>query len=287
MMEVGTMDPAAEPTPSSTIEQRDMNRNAIVSGWHRYRTSTLVWTIRIVLLTVVIAAWEFAGRLEIVNPVFVGSPSRILEEFVDGVTSDIVTVHARATVTATLVGAGLAAVAGIIFAFMLSQMPIVRRAFDPLLTALNSLPRVALAPLFLMWFGIGMTSKMALAASLTFFVTFYSTLAGIDTVDNEHVRMANTLGATRSQLFRKVILPASIPSMLAGVQLGFVYGMLGTVAGEMIAGRSGLGVMLTRQAAVFRTNAYFATLAVLVIVTVAFTTVLELVRRRLLAWQEY
>lgn len=278
-----TQPPATTGSPAPQV-----NSDALAdSARKRRRGIRIVWTIRIVLLVGVVGSWEFAGRAGVVNPVFYGSPLKIWPEFWDGVTGDLVTVQARATLTATLVGSGIAGAAGIALAYVVSQLPLLRRALDPLLTALNALPRIALAPLFLMWFGIGLSSKMALAGSLTFFVTFYSTLAGIDSVDHEHVRLVRTLGASRTQMFRKVIMPAAMPGVLAGIQLGFVYGMLGSVAGEMIAGRVGLGVALTRQAALFQTDAYFATLMVLVIVTVIFTGALELIRRRLLAWQEF
>jgi NitT/TauT family transport system permease protein len=128
-------------------------------------------------------------------------------------------------------------------------------------------------------------SKIVLAASITFFVTFYATMVGVDSVDRDHLLLAKALGASRSQVFLKFVIPSAIPSIFAGLQLGFVYGMLGTVAGEMLAGYAGLGVVLTRQAALFQMDGYFATLTILAILTTAISGILEIVKRRLLRWQ--
>jgi NitT/TauT family transport system permease protein len=128
-------------------------------------------------------------------------------------------------------------------------------------------------------------SKITLAASITFFVMFYNTMAGVDSVDRDHLLLAKALGASRLQVFLKFVVPSAIPSIFAGLQLGFVYGMLGTVASEMLAGQAGLGVLLTRQAALFQMDEYFATLMLLALATTAISGLLEVLRRRLLQWQ--
>jgi NitT/TauT family transport system permease protein len=189
------------------------------------------------------------------------------------------------TVSAAIVGAAGASVLGITTAFILAQSKTWRRIFDPYFTLLNGLPRVALAPLFLLLFGIGFAGKLTLAASISYFVTFYNTMAGVDSVDADHLVLAKALGASRLQLFLKFVVPSAVPSIFTGLQLGFVYGMLGTVASEMIAGQEGLGVELTRQAALFQMNAYYATLLLLGIMTTAISGLLELVRLRILRWQ--
>jgi NitT/TauT family transport system permease protein len=105
-------------------------------------------------------------------------------------------------------------------------------------------------------------------------------------VDRDHLLLARALGATRLQVFLKFVIPSAIPSIFAGLQLGFVYGMLGTVASEMLASESGLGVVLTRQAALFEMNGYFATLLLLALTSTLISGALELLRRRLLRWQQ-
>ncbi len=233
----------------------------------------------------VAGAWQLAAVHGFINPVFTGMPTRIGTAFLVAITGPALSVDARATVIAALIGAGAASVLGIGSAFVLAQSDVWRRIFDPYFTVLNGLPRVALAPLFLLWFGIGLMSKIMLAASITFFVTFYNTMVGVDSVDRDHLLLARAMGASRLQVFLKFVVPSAVPSIFNGLQLGFVYGMLGTVASEMLAGEHGLGVLLTRQAALFQMDDYFATLMLLALATTAISGTLEYIRRRLLRWQ--
>jgi NitT/TauT family transport system permease protein len=229
--------------------------------------------------------WQLASTYQVINPVFCGIPTRIITEFINAITGPIFSVDAVSTVSAAISGAAIASFFGISTAFVLAQSKVWRRIFDPYFTLLNGLPRVALAPLFLLLFGIGFAGKLTLAASITYFVTFYNTMVGVDSVDRDHLVLAKALGASRLQLFLKFVVPSAVPSIFAGLQLGFVYGMLGTVASEMIAGEAGLGVVLTRQAALFQMNTYYATLLLLGIMTTTISGLLELARVRLLKWQ--
>jgi NitT/TauT family transport system permease protein len=248
------------------------DRALVIAGW-------------LAVLGVVGGAWQFAAVHGLIDPVFTGIPTRIAGAFLKSIAGPPFTVDTVATVTAALTGAAIASFLGIACAFALAQSDIWRRIFDPYFTVLNGLPRVALAPLFLLWFGIGPMSKITLAASITFFVMFYNTMAGVDSVNRDHLLLAKALGASRLQVFLKFVVPSAIPSIFAGLQLGFVYGMLGTVASEMLAGQAGLGVLLTRQAALFQMDEYFATLMLLALATTAISGMLEVLRRRLLQWQ--
>jgi NitT/TauT family transport system permease protein len=266
---------AGRPAPPGRRPARDRalrDRALVAAGW-------------LGVLLVVGGSWQYAASRRLIDPVFTGMPTRILAEFLAAVTGRLLTVDTRATVVAAVTGFAIASVIGIACAFVLAQSDVWRRIMDPYFTLFNGLPRVALAPLFLLWFGIGIMSKVVLAASITFFVTFYSTMAGVDSVDRDHILLARALGASRSQVFLKFVVPSAIPSIFAGLQLGFVYGMLGTVTSEMLAGEAGLGVVLTRRAALFETDGYFATLLVLALVTTAISGALEMVRRHLLRWQ--
>jgi NitT/TauT family transport system permease protein len=248
------------------------DRVLVIAGW-------------LAVLIVVAGAWQFAATHGLIDPVFTGMPTRIVGEFLKSIIGPPLTVDTFATVTAALIGAGVASLFGIACAFVLAQSDVLRRIFDPYFTVLNGLPRVALAPLFLLWFGIGPMSKITLAASIAFFVMFYNTMVGVDSMDRDHLLLAKAMGASRLQVFLKFVVPSAIPSIFAGLQLGFVYGMLGTVASEMLAGQAGLGVLLTRQAALFQMDGYFATLILLALVTTAISGMLEIIRRRLLQWQ--
>ena len=275
---VARQSPAGSPTAAQKRRKRNLAR--FFTG---EELSTLVG--RIALLLVVGGIWQYASTHGIFNPVFAGTPTSIVTDFIHSLTGPILSVDAVSTVSAALVGAAVASFLGIACAFILAQSKLWRRIFDPYFTLFNGLPRVALAPLFLLLFGIGFSAKATLAGSITFFVTFYNTMVGVDSVDRDHLTLARALGASRLQLFLKFVVPSAVPSIFTGLQLGFVYGMLGTVASEMLAAEAGLGVVLTRQAAQFQMDNYYATLILLGIITTTISALLELIRSRLLRWQ--
>lgn len=240
----------------------------------------------LVIAVVVFGGWQLFAALRWVNPTFAGKPSSIFTSLAHGLTGKMLTTDAVATTEATVLGFAVAAVAGILVAFLLTQVPYLRRATSPYLTALNSLPRVALAPVFVIWLGIGLAAHAVIAGSLTFFVVLANTMAGVDSVDPDHILLARLQGATRWQTFVKYIIPSGLPSIFVGLELGFIFGMLGEVSGEMIAGQAGLGVRLTGDGASFNMSDYFATLFLLVIITTIFALLFQAIGRRLLRWQE-
>jgi NitT/TauT family transport system permease protein len=256
---------------------------------HRFspaaRHHALVWTGRLVIVFIVCCVWEFVARTKLMNPVFIGIPTEIFKSFITILTGSVLRVDATATVVSTLIGFAIAATFGIATAMVLTQLPVLDEMVQPFFTALNSMPRVALAPLFVMWFGVGFESKVALSASLVFFVVLLNTMAGIQGVDRDHVALARSLGARPLEIFLKIKLPSAVPSIFAGMELGMIYGFLGTVAGEMLAGAKGLGVRLQEYSGMFRTNDFFAVLLLLVCITTAIAILLRFVRRKLLRWQ--
>ncbi len=229
--------------------------------------------------------WEWAGSTGRINPILISYPSAIGDALRKAIAEDLLTLDARYTLNAVFWGFLSAALLGIVVAFVLSQSTYLRKVLDPYLTALNSLPRVALAPLFLMWFGIGLLSHAIMAASLTFFVVLANTMAGIESVDQDHLLLARLQGASRWQTFRLFIVPSALPSIFVGLELGFIFGMLGTVSGEMIVGEHGFGVRLQRDAGVFDTADYFATLLTLVVISSLIAATFQILKRRLLRWQ--
>ena len=246
---------------------------------------SVVWLGRFVILIGFCGLWEYAARSQWLSPVFIGMPSQIIVAYFQAFSDRLLRVDAVATVVATLFGFSLTALAGIAMAMLLSQIAVLDEMLQPYFTALNSMPRVALAPLFVMWFGVGFASKVALSASLVFFVVLLNTMAGIQGVDRDLVSLARSLGARPSEIFLKIKLPSAVPSIFAGIELGMIYGFLGTVAGEMLAGDAGIGVRLQEFSGLFETNKFFAALLLLVTITTAISIVLRRIRFRLLRWQ--
>ncbi len=169
---------------------------------------------------------------------------------------------------------------------LLARYRLIGQAFDPYLTFVNAIPRVALAPLFLLWFGIRELSKVALAASIVFFVLEVITRSAVVMVDRDLLTIARLMGANSRQTFIRVVLPSIVPAIFGGFRLGIVYALLGAVLGEMLAAQSGLGQQLTLSAGLFRTDAVIGLMVVMGLLAAAINLAMTRIERRLLRWSE-
>lgn len=169
----------------------------------------------------------------------------------------------------------------------LTQSSIAREVFDPFITGLNSLPRIALAPLFILWFGLGINSKIALAFSLVYFVQLLATLGAVANVDPELTRLARILGFSRNDIYMKVVLPWSISGIFGGLQLGLVTSFLGAVTGEILGAKGGMGVVLVEYANLFKTNDVLAALLILAIVASTLAFVMRNIEKRLIRYRAH
>jgi NitT/TauT family transport system permease protein len=189
------------------------------------------------------------------------------------------------TMAGTLSAFAIGSVAGILMGMLFVTSPFVEALLSPILLALNAMPRIALAPLFLIWFGLGIGSKIAIGVSLTFFIVLTSTVAGGRGVNPDHITLARTLGANGVQIFRKFTLPSAVPVIFNGLRLGLIFSLLGVVGGEIIASEHGLGQTLSLLAASFKTNGVFAIVLLLAAIGMAISWVMTALENRLLRWR--
>lgn len=278
-------------TPTQIQERSQKARN--VFG-RRGRSWAIVIAGQVVLVGAILAVWQWLAVSGTVNPLFIGEPVKIFQRlFVQlGIVQDsaaAVSTTIWPDVSSTLQGWFygwiLASITAIIVAFLVTRIAVIRNIIEPLTVAINGLPRIAFAPLFVLWFGIGVTGKVAMSFSIAFFVVFANTVAAIDGVDRDLALLAKVIGATERQTFTKFVFPGAIPTIFAGLELAAIFAMLGTVASELLAGSQGLGVKLALFGAQFQTNDYFATLTVLGVITLAITQILRMIRRRALRWK--
>jgi len=247
------------------------------------RSSVMVLAGQLAVLVIVLGAWEFAVAFGYLNPFWASSPSRIAAALVEIVREPLFAKHVFTTLVELVSGFLIGAVLGIAIGFVLAEWSMAERILSPYFAALNSLPRVALAPLFILWLGIGLWSKIVMAATLVVFIVISNTLAATRNVDADIITVARLHGARRGQLFIKVVLPASAPVVFAGLRLGVIYAMLGTVVGEMIAANSGLGYMLSFFAGSFQVSHLMATLVILIALSTALSGATSWLENRLLS----
>lgn len=250
------------------------------------RDKFIVWVFRIGLGVLLLGAWEYAADAGWIDTFFFSKPTDVWvfvrDMFLDG----SVWRHISATLQSTLIGFFLAVATAIPFGLLLARFPLLDRIFAPYLAALNALPRVALAPIFILWFGVGIESKIALVWSLVFFIILINTEAGVKSADRELLRLSQVMGATQRQIFLKIVLPGAVPSIFAGIRLGVIYALLGTVVGEMVAAEAGLGQMVSLFSGTYRTGGVLAILLILSLLGVAMNGAMLLLEKRLLRWQD-
>lgn len=265
---------------------------AIASGNKRVDRSGLrgapigLWVARALVLVGFLGLWQIAVAAGIADPAFVSTPWSVARALWKLINSGTIWPHLRTTFSEVGIAFLLSVVFGLLGAVVLDRSERLNSVLSPYLAAFNSMPRIALGPLFILWFGIDMTSKIVLAASLGFFIILLSTLGGLRNVDRDMLLMSRLFGASDARLFWYVRLPWALPSVFAGLKLTLIYCTSGAVIGEMIAAQSGLGLLLQTFSGQFDIASVLAVMVILVAVVVLLTSVIELLEMRLLIWSK-
>ncbi|GAA2855930.1 ABC transporter permease [Streptosporangium fragile] len=243
-----------------------------------------VAVLRLILLVAVLAVWQlFLGRF--VDPLYLPTPAAIWQSVAGSVQGGELWHNLSVTMVETFLGFAIGAVGALVAGLSLTRAPRVADVLDPFLVALNATPRVALAPLFVVWFGIGLLSKVILVITLVFFIVFYNTLQGLRSVNRDYIRVARVMGSSEAQIFRKVTLPGAMPLIILGIKLALPYALIGAVIGEFIASSSGLGYQIKLSSNTYDTAGTMAGILILMLVAVLLNVVLERIARRVLFWQ--
>lgn len=239
---------------------------------------------QIVLTIVVIAFWQLGSGV-LFDPFYMGSPAGILEILVKDLADW--KFYRDLYVTGVEMGLGyvVGAFFGILLGTLLARWNFIADVFDPFLVALNSIPRIALAPLFIIWFGIDLASKVVLSATLVFFLMFFSTLSGIRGVDKALIDVARVMGANDKQCFFKVLLPGAISWIMNGLRMSLPFALIGVIVGEFLAASAGLGYRLNMYSTSYSTNGTFAMLLVMMAVMMVLNNAIAWVEKRALRWQ--
>lgn len=230
--------------------------------------------------------WETSAQSGLLDPTFFGRPSGIRDFLWKGfVTEGKLWRELGYTLGGAAISFVLGSVCAVGFGLLFTTYPALHRAAEPYLTLLNAMPRIALAPLFLLWFGLGIGSKIAVGVSLTFFIVLSATVAGIRGVASDHLILSKALGASPTQLFFKVTLPSAVPVIFSGLRLGLIFALLGVVGAELIAAEHGLGQTLAYLQSTFNMDGVMALLFLLALLGLGVTAIMNRIERALLAWQ--
>jgi len=246
---------------------------------HRY-----TWLRQIAALAFVLLVWEAAGRFHLLNPLFVPSPSQIGAALAELFDSGRIWPHLEATFTAALGGLGIGIVVGILLGVLAALIPFIAELIEPVMTVLNAIPRVILAPLFVIWLGIGLASKVALAFILVAVLIFFTVFGGIRQVDRRLVERIITLGGTRWSLVRHVYLPSVAAWVLSNMKVAVGFAFTGACVGEFVAATRGLGYLLSFAQSTYNSALMFALIFLILVVVLAIFWIAGRLEKHLLRW---
>ena len=261
-------------------EQRRLRRTAL-------RDRLLVLLCQVGLIGVILVAWQFAPQTGLFDPFYISRPSMMMDTTMGWVMDGTLLRNVIVTLTVAMYGFAIGAASGFVAGMVLGTS---RRWLGPILTpivsALQSIPRLALVPLFILWFGIGVTSKVALVATVVFFLVFGATRAGVAAVDDHLVNALRIMGAKSWQVHMKATLPSAAVWIIEGLRVSIPWALVATVTAEILSANEGIGYLIARSAGQFYTAGVFSGIVILTVMGVLLTLIVQFLERRLLSWRQ-
>lgn len=238
--------------------------------------------IRVASLVVVLSAWEYLGRQ--VDPVLFTYPTAVAYAAAGMIASGELWQYLSQSLVVLFVGLSLAAVFGITLGLIMARFWVIDIALDTYITALYSIPSVALVPVLVLWFGFEITAKTAVVFLFTFFPIVINTHQGVKNVDSHLVEVGRAFRCNERQLWIHIVLPAAVPFIVAGLRLAIGRGLIGMVLADLFTAITGIGYLISRYASIYRTDAMFVPVVTLGVLGITLTGVLRFVERRVAPW---
>ena len=238
---------------------------------------------RLILIVVLVVLWQIisdAGHLSL----YMSSPTSVLSKlttwFNNGTLGTAVGVTLEESVIGYVIGSAVGAVVG----FVLGRIEFVGKLLDPIVLALYAVPKIALAPLFVLWLGIGITTKISVAALLVYFLVFYNTYAGTKQIDERLCDQARLMGANNWEVMSKLVIPQAASWCFVGLRIALPYSLTGAVVGEFISSTEGIGYEINNATATFDTAGVFAGVVLLTVIALVLNMILDVVEKRMSRW---
>jgi NitT/TauT family transport system permease protein len=250
-----------------------MNRGTIIS-------------IQLLIVIGFFGGWEFGAKVGMINPAWFSPPVEVLMRLAHETRQGTFLTHVWATTIETLAGFVLGVIGGVALGIALGMTRRVRQILMPYLLAIYGIPRPALAPVFVLWFGIGLFSKIVLIVSLVYFLLLIYVIVGIRAINPALVSLARTSGANQQQIVSKIMIPSVMPYIFAGMKLGIGMAIVGAVVGEIIASRFGLGYYIYQAAQRGDTQGVYVGLTALGVMSLVLVFGMEWLDRRLFHWRQ-
>jgi NitT/TauT family transport system permease protein len=238
-----------------------------------------------IALVIGVAIWQYVVKSGMVDEILLPAPSDIASSLWSLLSEDFFWKATRITATETVLGFLIGSAFGLVLGALIASLPLFRTVVYPHVLTFNNLPRVAFAPLFLTWFGFGMSSKIVMAAAICFFPVLIGVVVGIDTVDKDARMLMRSFGATRWQTFKSLTLPSSLPLVFAGFVSAMSFALIGAIVAEFVGATEGLGVLITQFNFQLNVADSFALILVLALMGLVFYGAMELLYRKVVYWE--
>lgn len=247
-----------------------------------------IWGLRIALVLLWLGAWELTATLWI-DPFFYSKPTlifrRMIEWFTQGTQFGSIWLQIYTTVQEAVIGFAIGTVAGVVLGVLLGRSPYWSEVLAPFIKALNAVPRIVLASLFIIWFGLGLSSKVATVVVLVFFAVFFNAFTGAREVDGNIVNNARILGASRSQILTSIVLPSATSWILSSMHTAFGFALIGAVVGEYAGASRGLGLLISNAQGTFDAAGIYAGMIIITVVALFAEWAIGVAEGRLLKWR--
>jgi NitT/TauT family transport system permease protein len=265
----------------ATVGENRTSQERVPAG----RAGTMLWA-RADQLLVLIALFAIWQALSLTfGTYWIGSPWGVVTRFANGVLQGELLRHASYTLAEAVAGFVLGALPAIALPFLLRRLPIATAVLDPFMVGGYGAPKLALAPLFILWFGIGIESKIALVAVTVFFIVYFATLSGIRALDAKLVQMAQVMGASERDVARHIVFPGAVPYIFTGLRIAMPYSIGGAVIAELISANRGLGYLVQLSAMNFDTTGVFVALVAVTVIVFLGNWMVNSMEARLLRWR--
>ena len=237
----------------------------------------------LVLLAALVGLWELMVEVLDTRPYILPAPSAIWDVFAEK--GHLFPAHIRTTAVEAIAGIGAAAAGGVILAVLIASIPIVRRVLYPIAVTSQTIPMIVLAPLLVVWLGLGIEPKVTVVGLVCFFPIVVSTVDGLASADREMVALVRSMGASRLEVLRHVLIPSAVPSFFAGLKIAAAYAVIGAIFGEWVGAQSGLGIFILRSRSAYQTDQIFAAIVVIALLSIALFVAVHLLARVASPWK--
>ncbi|WP_328446247.1 ABC transporter permease [Amycolatopsis sp. NBC_00438] len=276
--------PSAAPLPVLETEQDIMARAKQASS----RRKRNIWLLRLAIVVVWLGSWELTATYWI-DPFFYSKPSniwqRLVEWFSTGTDFGSIWYNIFTTVEEAVLGFVIGAIAGVVLGVILGRSEYFAQVLAPFIKAANALPRIVLAALFVIWFGLGLSSKVATVVVLVFFAVFFNAFTGAREVDRNLIDNARILGATRGQVLKSIVLPSATSWILSSLHVAFGFALIGAVVGEYTGAKAGMGFLISNAQGTFDTAGVYAGMLIITVVALLAEWGIGTLEGRLLRWR--